>query len=162
LADIVTPEVRSRMMSGIRGRNTKPELVVRSGLHRMGFRYRLHGPKLPGKPDLVFPGRRAVIEVRGCFWHGHACHLFRWPGSREAFWREKIAGNVQRDLRNRELLLEQGWRVAEIWECQLKGRERRPAEEVLARLAEFLEGEEQLCVIGGDLRVTDPVDTRAL
>ena len=142
------------MMSGIRGRNTRPELVIRSGLHRMGFRYRLHGPKLPGKPDLVFPGLKAVILVQGCFWHGHDCHLFRWPSSRPEFWREKIAGNIARDARSREQLGRLGWRVAEVWECQLKGRERQPAGAVLERLAQFLRGEEPRCVIGADQTVT--------
>jgi DNA mismatch endonuclease (patch repair protein) len=154
LADIVSPEVRSRMMAGIRARNTKPELVIRSGLHRMGFRYRLHDPKLPGKPDLVFQARKAVILVHGCFWHGHDCHLFRWPASREAFWREKIAGNVARDARSRDELARLGWRIAEVWECQLKGRERQPVETVLQRLAKFLRGDERRCVIGVDQTVT--------
>lgn len=142
------------MMSGIRGKDTKPELLVRSGLHRLGYRYRLHDRRLPGRPDLVFPGRRAVIEVRGCFWHGHDCHLFRWPGSREEFWRSKIAGNVARDQRNREALLVQDWRVAEVWECQLKGRERRSVADVLACLANFLESDRRRLVIGTD-RVVD-------
>lgn len=141
-------------MSGIRGKDTRPELLVRSGLHRLGYRFRLHDRCLPGRPDLVFPGRRAVIEVRGCFWHGHDCHLFRWPQSREEFWRTKIAGNVARDLRNREALLAQGWRIAEVWECQLKGKERRPVADVLAGLANFLESDRRRLVIGTD-RVVD-------
>ena len=137
-------------MSGIRGRNTKPELLIRSGLHRMGFRFRLHDRRLPGRPDLVFPGRRAVIEVKGCFWHGHDCHLFRWPASREEFWREKISANVARDTRNRDTLLSSGWRLAEVWECQLKGSQRRHVEEVLAALALFLAGGRNRLVIGAD------------
>jgi len=143
-------------MSGIRGRNTKPELVIRSGLHRLGFRYRLHGPKLPGKPDLVFPGRKAVILVHGCFWHGHDCHMFRWPATRETFWREKIAGNIARDTSGREKLQNLGWRVAEVWECQLRGKERQPVEIVLERLAEFLDSSEPRCVMGTDRTVTVP------
>ena len=142
------------MMAGIRGINTKPELLIRSGLHRMGYRFRLHDRTLPGCPDLVFPSRRAVIEVRGCFWHGHDCHLFRWPGTRQEFWRTKIAGNIARDQRNRALLLDAGWRLAEVWECQLKGRERRPAGEVLEELADFLGSDRQRCVIGADQTVT--------
>lgn len=137
-------------MSGIRGRNTKPEMLIRSGLHRMGFRFRLHDSRLPGKPDVVFPCRKAAIEVKGCFWHGHDCHLFRWPGTRQEFWREKIAGNIARDARNREALIETGWRLAEVWECQLKGRERLPVGEVLEQLASFLEGNGQRVVIGRD------------
>ena len=140
-------------MAGIGGRNTKPELLIRSGLHRMGYRFRLHDRRLPGKPDLVFPSRRAVIEVRGCFWHGHDCHLFRWPATREEFWRAKIAGNIARDRRNREQLMEEGWRIAEVWECQIKGRERQPAGEVLDELADFLEDDEERLVIGADRTV---------
>lgn len=153
LADIVTPETRSRMMSGIRGRNTKPEMLIRSGLHRLGFRFRLHDRKLPGRPDLVLPVRNAVVLVHGCFWHGHNCHLFRWPSSRELFWREKIAGNMARDARSRDELLRLGWRVAEVWECQLKGRERQPLEALLQRLTEFLRSNERHCVIGNDQTV---------
>lgn len=128
-------------MAGIRGKNTKPELMVRSGLHAKGFRFRLHGRKLPGKPDLVFPGRRAVIFVHGCFWHGHNCHLFKWPSSREAFWREKIEGNRERDAKAIEKLLAEGWRVLVVWECALKGRERRTQEEVINEVADWLRSE---------------------
>src|SRR5690606_25791969 len=116
LPDIFTPEVRSRMMAGIRSTDTKPELMLRKGLHALGWRYRLHARGLPGKPDLVFPARRAVIFANGCFWHGHDCHLFKWPRSREEFWRAKIAGNIVRDLRNRDQLVAAGWRVADVWE----------------------------------------------
>ena len=84
------------MMAGIGPANTKPEMMLRRGLHAMGWRYRLHDPKLPGRPDMVFPGRKAVILVNGCFWHGHDCHLFKWPKSREQFWRHKISGNCAR------------------------------------------------------------------
>lgn len=143
-------------MSGIKGRDTRPERLIRAGLHRMGYRYRLHVPRLCGRPDLVFPGRKALIFVNGCFWHGHDCHLFRWPASREAFWRDKIAGNIARDRRTRETLLGLGWRVAEVWECQLKGKERVPIEAVLERLAAFLDGGEQRCVVGRDGRVAVP------
>lgn len=136
------------MMSGIRGRNTKPELQVRSGLHRMGYRFRLHDRRLPGRPDLVFPARQAVIEVRGCFWHGHDCHLFRWPGSRQEFWRSKITQNIARDELNRAALLHAGWRVAVVWECRLKGRERQPDGAVLSELSAFLEGRDSECFIG--------------
>lgn len=141
-------------MAGIRGRNTKPELLIRSGLHRIGFRFRLHGKDLPGKPDMVFASRRAVIEVRGCFWHGHDCQLFRWPATRPKFWREKIAGNIVRDARNREALLVQGWRMAEVWECQLKGAQRRPADQVLDELAAFLRSPAPLLSVGGSQTVT--------
>jgi DNA mismatch endonuclease, patch repair protein len=101
------------MMAGIGPANTKPEMLIRRGLHALGYRYRLHVKGLPGKPDLVFPGRRAAIFVHGCFWHGHDCTLFRWPATREDFWRNKIAGNINRDRKTAALLLDQGWRVLE-------------------------------------------------
>ncbi len=141
-------------MAGIRGRDTRPEMIIRRGLHALGYRYRLHDRSLPGRPDLVFPSRRTVILVNGCFWHGHDCHLFRWPGTRPAFWRDKIAGNIARDRRSRQALIDTGWRVAEVWECQLKGRERREPQEVIGQLAEFLESSEERCVIGADQTVT--------
>ena len=93
MADVVDRKTRSRMMSGIRGKNTRPELLIRKGLHARGFRFRLHDKRLPGKPDLVLPKYSAVIFVHGCFWHGHDCHLFKWPQSRREFWRKKITRN---------------------------------------------------------------------
>lgn len=102
------------MMARIGPANTKPEMLIRRGLHARGYRYRLHVKGLRGKPDLVFPGRRAAIFVPGCFWHGHDCALFRWPETREDFWRDKIAGNINRDLKTAALLLDQGWRVLDI------------------------------------------------
>ncbi len=142
------------MMAGIGPADTKPELMLRRGLHALGYRYRLHDRRLPGRPDMVFPGRRAVILVHGCFWHGHDCHLFRWPGTRPQFWRDKIGGNIARDARTRTQLLEEGWRVAEVWECTLRGRERWPFKDVLARLTAFLDGDEALVSLGTDATVT--------
>lgn len=110
-------------MSGIRGKNTRIELALRSGLHALGFRYRIHA-NLPGRPDLVFPRLKAVIFVHGCFWHAHNCHLFKWPQSRVDFWQTKISGNAERDYRNEQKLLDAGWRVGVVWECALKGKER--------------------------------------
>lgn len=141
------------MMAGIGPANTKPEMIIRRGLHALGWRYRLHAKNLPGKPDLVFPARRAVILVQGCFWHGHDCALFRWPATREEFWRTKLTGNVARDRRVREQLLGLRWRVLEVWECTLKGKDRLPLGEVLARCVQFLEGEERLASIGEDRTV---------
>ena len=125
-------------MAGIRGRNTKPELVIRSALHRRGFRFRLHRRDLPGKPDLVFPKYRAVILIHGCFWHGHGCHMFRWPKTREDFWREKINSNMASDRRKYSALRDAGWRIATIWECALKGRYRLPVSAVAETCAEWL------------------------
>jgi len=119
--DVVDPATRSRMMAGIRGKNTKPELVIRRGLHRRGYRYRLHCKDLPGKPDLCFPRRRAAVFVHGCFWHGHQCRLFKWPSTRPEFWREKIYRNVAVDERARMALTEMGWRVLIVWECAMRG-----------------------------------------
>ena len=122
MADIVSKAKRSQMMSGIRGKDTKPEIIVRQGLHARGYRFRLHRKDLPGKPDIVLPKYRAAIFVNGCFWHGHDCHLFKWPKTREDFWREKIGLNRERDVATFSSLLSQNWRVLVIWECALKGR----------------------------------------
>jgi DNA mismatch endonuclease (patch repair protein) len=108
-------------MSGIRGKNTKPEIVLRKLLHARGFRFRLH-TTLPGRPDLVFQKWNAVIFVHGCFWHRHECSIFKWPSSRRKFWRTKINGNADRDQRNIEKLLQKGWRVAVVWECATRDR----------------------------------------
>src|SRR5438045_1046286 len=115
--DIVTPAVRSRMMSGIRGKDTGPERIVRSAAHRLGLRFRLHVRTLPGRPDLVFPKYRTVILVHGCFWHRHGCGLAAVPQTRTDFWMAKFAANVERDRNTRLRLEEEGWRVLEVWEC---------------------------------------------
>lgn len=120
MADVHTPEQRSYNMSRIRSKNTKPEELVRKFLFSQGFRYRKNDAKLPGKPDIVLPKYKAVIFVNGCFWHGHeGCRYFVWPKNNAEFWKEKITGNIQRDKHNHQLLANQGWRVIEIWECQL-------------------------------------------
>lgn len=137
-------------MSGIRGKDTRPELIVRRGLHAMGFRYRLHDRKLPGRPDLVFPGLKAVILVHGCFWHGHGCHLFKWPASRIEFWREKISGNRERDAGNLARLGDAGWRVLVIWECALKGRLKRGGDEVSGEAARWLRSGDDYLELKGD------------
>jgi len=131
MADVVDKATRSRMMSGIRAKNTKPELLVRSYLHAQGFRFRLHTKKLPGTPDLVLSRWRTVIFVHGCFWHFHDCHYFKLPQTRTNFWREKLTNNKVRDEKNRLLLEKLGWRVLVIYECEL----RDAPETALARLA---------------------------
>jgi DNA mismatch endonuclease (patch repair protein) len=138
LADVVDAVTRSRMMAGIRGSNTRPELSVRRGLHALGFRYRLHDRRLPGKPDLVLSRHKAVIFIHGCFWHRHDCHLFKWPKSRADFWRGKIEGNRTRDLVAHLQLRALGWRVLTIWECALKGPTRLGAEEVAKSTADWI------------------------
>lgn len=122
MADIVTPEVRSRMMSGIRGKNTNPEILLRKALFARGFRYRLHVRKLPGTPDIVLPRYNAVVFVHGCFWHGHNCQLFRWPNTRKKFWREKISATRFRDLQHERDLKRLGWRCYKIWECSIRNK----------------------------------------
>ncbi len=149
-ADRVPPEVRSRMMVGIGSRNTKPELEIRSMLHQRGFRFRLHRPDLPGKPDIVFPKYRAVILVHGCFWHGHGCHLFQWPKTREDFWRKKIGSNIMRDRKQFSALRKADWRVATIWECALKGRYRLSVETIADTCAEWLLSNESELGLRGD------------
>ncbi len=138
MADIVSPEKRSQMMSGIGPKNTKPEMVIRKGLHSQGFRYKLHVSNLPGKPDLVFPKYHAVIFVHGCFWHGHDCNLFKWPSTREEFWRIKINRNRQKDVESRAALFSAGWRVGIIWECALKGKARLQADDLIKKISEWL------------------------
>lgn len=149
--DIVDAATLSRMMSGIRGKDTKPEPVIRQGLHALGFRYRLHDRNLPGRPDLVLPRRRAVIQIHGCFWHGHDCPLFRWPQTRQEFWRAKIGRNVERDREVNEALDREGWRVLTVWECALKGRGRIGADATVTRAAAWLRSEART----GEIRGTD-------
>ena len=138
MADIVSAAVRSRMMAGIKSKNTNPELLLRKGLHARGFRFRLHDAALPGRPDIVLPRHRAVIFAHGCFWHGHDCHLFKWPKTREDFWRAKVARNQELDAKAEAALMKIGWRYALIWECAIKGRTRLPVETVLASCAEWI------------------------
>lgn len=122
MTEKITPETRSRMMAGIRGKDTKPELMVRSHLHRRGFRFRLHHSGLLVRPDIVLPRWGVVIFVHGCFWHGHeGCRYFRLPKTRAKFWDDKIKANACRDRSAEEALVAAGWRVAVIWECRLRG-----------------------------------------
>lgn len=124
MTDVHTPEQRSRNMASIQGKNTKPEKLVRSMLHRLGYRYRLHRKDLPGKPDIVFAGRRKVIFVHGCFWHMHDC---RWgrvvPATNTEFWQKKRSSNCDRDTKALDALAEAGWKVCVVWECDLRAPE---------------------------------------
>jgi DNA mismatch endonuclease (patch repair protein) len=135
MTDVLTPEQRRRNMSAIRGADTKPERIVRSLAHRLGYRFRLHRRDLPGKPDLVFPSRRKVILVHGCFWHVHECPYGRVkPATNSGFWANKRGQNTARDQRNMAALEAAGWSVLVVWECET----RKP--EPLARaLREFLD-----------------------
>nr|WP_298380691.1 DNA mismatch endonuclease Vsr [uncultured Halomonas sp.] len=125
MADTLSKEARSERMSRVRGKDTKPEMKLRRLVHGMGFRYRLHDQRLPGKPDMVFRSRHAVVFMHGCFWHRHeGCKLARIPKSRISFWLDKLEANRQRDRRNQLKLQELGWRVLIVWECQLAAPER--------------------------------------
>lgn len=120
--DTITPAQRSELMSRIRSKDTTPELVVRRILHRLGYRFRLHRNDLPGRPDIVLPRHRKVILVHGCFWHGHTCRLASKPKSNSGYWGEKILKNQRRDAQNRRLLEDAGWKVLELWECEIRAR----------------------------------------
>jgi DNA mismatch endonuclease, patch repair protein len=136
MADTLTIEQRSKRMGQVRGRDTAPELLVRRLVHAMGYRYRLHRADLPGKPDLVFPVKRRVIFVHGCFWHRHQdpnCKLARMPKSKLDFWLPKLSANAERDARTEAILIEKGWKILVLWECQLNDR---PSLE--ARIRSFL------------------------
>lgn len=135
-------------MSGIRGRDTKPELTLRRALHVMGFRYRLHVKAMPGTPDMVFPKHRAAVFVHGCFWHGHDCELHRLPGTRTDFWREKIAGNRTRDDKASASLENAGWRILTVWECAMRGKGRRAVAEVAEEVGRWLHSD----AANGELR----------
>lgn len=138
MAEKIQPHTRSRMMAGIRGKNTQPEKVVRSFLHKQGFRFRLHKNGLPGRPDVVLARWKVAVFVHGCFWHGHEnCHYFKVPRTRSQFWSEKIQANRNRDAVNCQKLISAGWRVAVLWECALKDQR----EEALARLRHFIESD---------------------
>jgi DNA mismatch endonuclease (patch repair protein) len=132
MADTLTKSERSALMARIRGTNTKPEVLVRSGLHRAGLRFRIHNRSLPGRPDIVLAKHRTVVFVQGCFWHRHGCSLSSEPATRRAFWRDKFARNVARDKRTAAALRRAGWRVLTVWECSLRTAARR--EQAIARL----------------------------
>lgn len=120
MADRFTPEERSRIMAKVKGRNTKPEILVRRLLHRLGYRFRLHRKDIPGKPDIVLPRHRKIILVHGCFWHGHDCKRGTRPEANADFWNAKIKKNMERDARNTEELRRLGWDVLILWSCEIK------------------------------------------
>ncbi|MEO6041555.1 MAG: DNA mismatch endonuclease Vsr [Croceibacterium sp.] len=136
-------------MAAIKGGNTQPELLIRRFLHAAGLRYRLHVKLMPGKPDLVLSRHRAVIFVHGCFWHQHDCHLFKWPRTRPDFWREKIGRNVENDDKAVTQLLADGWRVATVWECALKGRSKLDFTQAMERLIGWIQSDERMIRIRG-------------
>jgi DNA mismatch endonuclease (patch repair protein) len=135
MTDIVSKEQRSRMMAGIRCKNTQPEMSIRHELFSKGFRYRLHDKKLPGKPDLVFPQHRTALFINGCFWHGHNCELFRSPSSNQEFWKMKISANKINDAKNRILLMDAGWKVVTVWECAMRGKKSMGMSTLIEKIA---------------------------
>ena len=139
MTDTLTPEERSERMSRIRSRDTKPELALRSALHRMGFRFRVNARLLPGKPDIVLPKYRAVILVHGCFWHRHeGCKIASTPKSNTEFWEEKFARNVERDRSTVKQLAQLGWEVIVAWECELRNKQMAQAK--ASEIAEQIRG----------------------
>lgn len=151
MADVFSPEKRSQIMSKIKGKDTKPEILIRSGLHRKGLRFRLHDCQLPGKPDVTLPKYKAVIFVHGCFWHGHECHLFKWPSTRPDFWKEKINRNRYLDALHISALKEMGWRVCVVWECSIRGKQSIGMDTVIDTCERWIKSESLfLAVIGQD------------
>lgn len=147
MTDIVDQQTRSRMMAGIRGQNTKPELIVRKALHARGFRFRIHTAKILGRPDIALPRYRAVIFVHGCFWHRHeGCRYATSPSTRPDFWNAKFAANIARDNKVRQDLTDRGWRVATIWECALKNKQE--ADAAIERLSVWLKSDEKWIEVG--------------
>jgi len=138
LTDVVDVATRSRMMAGIQGKNTKPELLIRKALHARGFRFRLHVKDLPGKPDLVLPKYRALVFIHGCFWHGHACRYFKVPKTRADFWLEKIGKNQTRDNLQEDALKAMGWRVLIVWECAVRSMKKEKSSVLVDLIVSWL------------------------
>jgi len=147
MADTRTPEQRSRIMRAVGQRDTGPELQLRRWLHTRGYRYRLHDRRLPGKPDLSFPSRRAVVFVHGCFWHGHDCPKGKLPGSRQDYWSPKIGANRDRDARQVAALQRSGWKTTTVWQCELK-----EGDAALERVADFLDRAKKDIALRADLK----------
>lgn len=148
MTDVVDKTTRSRMMSGIKGKNTKPEILIRSLLHQGGFRFRIHDNNLPGQPDIVLKKYRAVIFIHGCFWHRHECHLFKWPKTRSEFWKNKINRNHEKDIRTLRELEALGWRVCIVWECAVKGAN-KDFKKITMQLVSWLNSKKEFMEISG-------------
>ena len=140
MADVFDSIERSRVMSLIRSKDTKPELRIRQGLHRRGYRFRVNVRTLPGKPDIVLSKYRTVVQIRGCFWHGHSCHDGHLPKTKREYWIEKLSSNTRRDARNDRRLRNLGWSVIVIWECQCMSNSK--CQKSLDRIARFLSARE--------------------
>jgi DNA mismatch endonuclease (patch repair protein) len=138
MTDVLTAKQRRLNMSHIRGKDTKPEMLIRRGLHARGLRYRLHDRKLPGRPDLVFAKYHTAVFIHGCFWHSHGCRLSKLPATHQDFWKKKLEGNAARDRRAMHALESAGWRVLTIWECAVRGPGRLDDTTVLDRAAHYI------------------------
>jgi len=138
-------------MSAIRSKDTSIELTIRRELHKAGFRYKLHNKDLPGKPDLVFPKYNAVVFIHGCFWHGHdeECKISRIPKSNTQYWIDKILKNKERDIKNTNVLLTEGWRILTIWECAIKGSQKLPLPILIADIEDWLTGDDSYSDLRG-------------
>ena len=123
MADVYSTTKRSEVMRAVKSKNTRPELLIRKALHSLGYRFRLHAADLPGKPDIVLPKYKTVIQVRGCFWHGHGCKYSQRPRTRKDFWDKKLSNNSKRDHRNDRLLRDEGWSVLVVWTCKCNSRQ---------------------------------------
>ncbi|MGE0281638.1 MAG: very short patch repair endonuclease [Rhizobiaceae bacterium] len=148
--DTISKERRSWVMARIRSKDTGPEIQIRRGLHALGFRFRLHSSRFPGKPDLVLPKYRAVVFVHGCYWHGHDCGEAKLPASNQDYWSPKIARTRARDQRHLESVAAAGWRSLTIWECALRGKRRRSVETVVGEAARWITEDRSSAVIKGD------------
>jgi len=151
LSDVFSKQKRSEVMSNIKSSNTKPEKQIRSLLHNLGYKFRLHDKKIPGKPDLKLSKYNTVILINGCFWHRHNCHLFKPPKSNVEFWDEKLDKNRDRDLKNIENLIELDWRVLVIWECAIKGKQSLNDKELASKISLFLNSNFHLAEITGNI-----------
>jgi len=148
MTDIVDRATRSRMMSGIRSKNTRPEIYLRKGLHALGFRYRLHAKNIPGKPDVVLTKHNALIEIYGCFWHGHSCRYYKTPSTNTRFWKNKIIENRRREKRNLGRQIGAGWRCLVVWECAIRMSQRSPATlDAVSLAAQWLTGHGDSAII---------------
>ncbi|BEH16586.1 very short patch repair endonuclease [Marinobacter shengliensis] len=149
MADVHDRATRRRNMQAIRSKDTKPEVLVRKALFREGFRYSLHRKDLPGKPDLTLPKHRAVVQIHGCYWHFHGCHLSKIPDTDSEWWRDKLQTTRARDHRNRKFLAAEGWRVCEVWECALRGKNRRVLADIISQIKSWLNSDANYMEISG-------------
>jgi len=146
--DTVTAAVRSKIMASVGQKNTGPEVLLRTALHRLGLRYRLHDRSMPGSPDLVFPRFKAVVFVHGCYWHSHGCYRSTVPKTRKRFWTAKFSTNKTRDSKKKAELLRRGWRVLTVWECTLSGKTAKPIGFLAKRVEAWLNSTKRMGEIG--------------